>query len=146
PMSLARAPRTPAVTSGRLSAAVVVSVACALAGCGGDEARAGVEDGEWLPGGSTTNTVLVAPASALAAPVPDLDFEQRQAFFSGNSFFTNAWVTAPSSTSARDGLGPLFKDRKSTRLNSSHVKISYAVFCLKKKIYNAQSARDRFPL
>src|SRR5690606_34870883 len=28
-----------------------------------------------------------------------------------------------------------FKDRKSTRLNSSHVKISYAVFCLKKKIY-----------
>src|SRR5690606_42121578 len=26
-----------------------------------------------------------------------------------------------------------FPDRKSTRLNSSHVKISYAVFCLKKK-------------
>src|SRR3989442_10361589 len=26
-------------------------------------------------------------------------------------------------------------DRKSTRLNSSHVRISYAVFCLKKKIY-----------
>src|SRR5699024_11313613 len=29
---------------------------------------------------------------------------------------------------------PVFsKDRKSTRLNSSHVSISYAVFCLKKK-------------
>src|SRR5690606_41280298 len=28
-----------------------------------------------------------------------------------------------------------FGDRKSTRLNSSHVKISYAVFCLKKKKY-----------
>src|SRR5690606_41659431 len=28
-------------------------------------------------------------------------------------------------------------DRKSTRLNSSHVKISYAVFCLKKKIEQA---------
>src|SRR5690625_1610378 len=27
-------------------------------------------------------------------------------------------------------------DRKSTRLNSSHVAISYAVFCLKKKIFN----------
>src|SRR5690554_8192933 len=26
-------------------------------------------------------------------------------------------------------------DRKSTRLNSSHVRISYAVFCLKKKIH-----------
>src|SRR5690606_41232265 len=30
------------------------------------------------------------------------------------------------------GSGP-WSDRKSTRLNSSHVKISYAVFCLKKK-------------
>src|SRR5690606_40823661 len=29
---------------------------------------------------------------------------------------------------------PAGQDRKSTRLNSSHVKISYAVFCLKKKI------------
>src|SRR5436305_10200342 len=28
----------------------------------------------------------------------------------------------------------LGRDRKSTRLNSSHVRISYAVFCLKKKI------------
>src|SRR3989442_3346825 len=28
---------------------------------------------------------------------------------------------------------PKIRDRKSTRLNSSHVRISYAVFCLKKK-------------
>src|SRR3712207_7685233 len=28
---------------------------------------------------------------------------------------------------------PRFEDRKSTRLNSSHANISYAVFCLKKK-------------
>src|SRR3989442_10660358 len=37
-------------------------------------------------------------------------------------------------------------DRKSTRLNSSHVRISYAVFCLKKKkkriIHNPVTARD----
>src|SRR5690606_12266865 len=34
-----------------------------------------------------------------------------------------------------DGRYPQYldEDRKSTRLNSSHVKISYAVFCLKKK-------------
>src|SRR3712207_9441283 len=31
-------------------------------------------------------------------------------------------------------------DRKSTRLNSSHANISYAVFCLKKKKYNAKFA------
>src|SRR3712207_8950114 len=30
-------------------------------------------------------------------------------------------------------LGPDVQDRKSTRLNSSHANISYAVFCLKKK-------------
>src|SRR5690554_1454185 len=30
-------------------------------------------------------------------------------------------------------------DRKSTRLNSSHVRISYAVFCLKKKNKNLQT-------
>src|SRR3712207_7870614 len=29
--------------------------------------------------------------------------------------------------------GPAMQDRKSTRLNSSHANISYAVFCLKKK-------------
>src|SRR3712207_7889538 len=32
-------------------------------------------------------------------------------------------------------------DRKSTRLNSSHANISYAVFCLKKKKTNKQSPR-----
>ena len=31
-------------------------------------------------------------------------------------------------------LLPLHRDRKSTRLNSSHITTSYAVFCLKKKI------------
>src|SRR5688572_33491270 len=32
-----------------------------------------------------------------------------------------------------DGTPTLLQDRKSTRLNSSHSQISYAVFCLKKK-------------
>src|SRR5690625_6703053 len=36
---------------------------------------------------------------------------------------------------AERGEGPA-EDRKSTRLNSSHVAISYAVFCLKKKKTN----------
>src|SRR5438874_5079102 len=35
------------------------------------------------------------------------------------------------------------RDRKSTRLNSSHVEISYAVFCLKKKKERRQLRRDR---
>src|SRR5256886_6432479 len=32
------------------------------------------------------------------------------------------------------GVAPGWRDRKSTRLNSSHSQISYAVFCLKKKM------------
>src|SRR5436305_4002856 len=35
---------------------------------------------------------------------------------------------------AGDALHLDLQDRKSTRLNSSHVRISYAVFCLKKKM------------
>src|SRR6202042_952886 len=35
-------------------------------------------------------------------------------------------------------------DRKSTRLNSSHVEISYAVFCLKKKL-NRRAGRSGVP-
>ena len=36
--------------------------------------------------------------------------------------------------SLREAARIAYEDRKSTRLNSSHVVISYAVFCLKKKI------------
>src|SRR5215470_11687246 len=41
---------------------------------------------------------------------------------------------APAARPSRTGLGR--RDRKSTRLNSSHGSISYAVFCLKKKKQN----------
>src|SRR6266496_1493023 len=37
-------------------------------------------------------------------------------------------------------------DRKSTRLNSSHVEISYAVFCLKKKNIRPHRGRSRAPI
>src|SRR5690606_40528214 len=39
-------------------------------------------------------------------------------------------------------LAALNQDRKSTRLNSSHVKISYAVFCLKKKTQSIPDQGD----
>src|SRR5690349_23202322 len=43
-------------------------------------------------------------------------------------------VTNSGSGRTDSGLVGGHPDRKSTRLNSSHVEISYAVFCLKKKI------------
>src|SRR2546426_3570295 len=39
--------------------------------------------------------------------------------------------------------GPELVDRKSTRLNSSHLVISYAVFCLKKKILDRETGEVR---
>src|SRR5437868_13177338 len=42
-------------------------------------------------------------------------------------------IVASAETGALITSGGGFRDRKSTRLNSSHVSISYAVFCLKKK-------------
>src|SRR5690606_42103774 len=42
-------------------------------------------------------------------------------------------VLSPRVAAAGEARRAAGEDRKSTRLNSSHVKISYAVFCLKKK-------------
>src|SRR5207302_10006068 len=55
--------------------------------------------------------------------------------------YTTLFRSAKSNPAASAPVCPKFRrsritwtlDRKSTRLNSSHVKISYAVFCLKKK-------------
>src|SRR3712207_6899622 len=43
-------------------------------------------------------------------------------------------------------LGAIALDRKSTRLNSSHANISYAVFCLKKKHKSLINAPMRAPV
>src|SRR5262245_64375775 len=47
-------------------------------------------------------------------------------------------ILAAAKQEARHAVGLVggLEDRKSTRLNSSHLGISYAVFCLKKKISN----------
>src|SRR5207253_4215815 len=46
-----------------------------------------------------------------------------------NRFYCHVWVSTRL-------ISVCSRDRKSTRLNSSHVAISYAVFCLKKKNQN----------
>src|SRR5438105_3500432 len=45
-------------------------------------------------------------------------------------------VNTPIARMKGEAGAPAPRDRKSTRLNSSHEWISYAVFCLKKKIYS----------
>jgi CxxC motif-containing protein (DUF1111 family) len=82
-----------------------------LSACSGGQDESASDPDEWLPGGSATNTLVMTADSALQTPVPTLDTDARLAFFSGNAFFEQNWVAAPASTTARDGLGPLFNAR-----------------------------------
>lgn len=73
---------------------------------GGATEPAAAEDALVRQGGEAT--VLEDGASAFAQPMPGLSSQERRDFAVGNSFFNQNWVTAPASTEARDGLGPLF--------------------------------------
>ncbi len=57
-------------------------------------------------GGDTT--VFATGANAFSFPLANLPDAERTRFSIGNSFFRRNWVEAPSSTEARDGLGPHF--------------------------------------
>src|SRR5574340_491138 len=59
------------------------------------------------------------------------DFASAEALL--RQFIADAQTTARPDRLVLALPGPQHADRKSTRLNSSHQKISYAVFCLKKK-------------
>src|SRR5690349_7615492 len=59
-----------------------------------------------LLGGQTT--IFNTTPNAFSQPAPGLERMQELFFFVGNSFFNQNWVVAPSSTEARDGLGPFF--------------------------------------
>ncbi len=57
-------------------------------------------------------TVRARPGvDALSHPAANLTTEQRMAFTLGEALFQRGWVSAPSSTIASDGLGPLFNAR-----------------------------------
>src|SRR5690242_21190970 len=69
-----------------------------------------------------------APYDTLRASADDQRVQQRRRML----FFDWSMETAPM----------IGVDRKSTRLNSSHMSISYAVFCLKKKKKRRQFCYD----
>src|SRR3712207_7134893 len=73
---------------------------------------------------------VVAPA---AAPAP----RPAQACLPTAAVLAKEAGMSPTELRVLQSLG---EDRKSTRLNSSHANISYAVFCLKKKIYLSSSS------
>src|SRR5258707_2593901 len=60
-------------------------------------------------------------------------FPYTTLFRSGKCSADDAYDSALVGIDSRPGQRGHVRDRKSTRLNSSHANISYAVFCLKKK-------------
>jgi len=82
----------------------LLPLALLLSAC--ERTPAPAEPGEALSGGATT--VRQSDRNALSLPSANLSPSRRLDFAVGNSFFRNPWVIAPSTTTARDGLGPLF--------------------------------------
>lgn len=85
--------------------------ACALSLLGLSAAQAATALSEFDPqerfsGGSAT--VHKFDANAFSLPSANLAPTRRLDFSVGNSFFRSPWVIAPATTTARDGLGPLF--------------------------------------
>ncbi|WP_196893478.1 di-heme oxidoreductase family protein [Aureivirga marina] len=67
------------------------------------------EQGEELSGGATT--VFDTSVNAFGKIAQNLNSDLDTDFFVGNSLFNQNWVIAPASTTARDGVGPLFNAR-----------------------------------
>ncbi|MHC8357759.1 di-heme oxidoreductase family protein [Pseudomonas sp. LB3P81] len=86
----------------RLSA---LFLALGLSACDDTPRFTKAEPGEARSGGSAT--VRKTDQNAFSLPSANLPPSRRVDFSVGNSFFRNPWVIAPSTTTARDGLGPL---------------------------------------
>ncbi len=93
----------------RIAAAVAVAAGLIAAACltywG---ASSGEPAGDPALSGGRGATVFDTTGSAFSQSVPALSRRERRAFAVGNSFFNRNWVRAPASTTARDGLGPIF--------------------------------------
>ncbi|PPA04422.1 thiol oxidoreductase, partial [Pseudomonas sp. MWU12-2312b] len=87
----------------RLSA---LFLALGLSACDDAPRFTKAEPGEARSGGSAT--VRKTDQNAFSLPSANLPPSRRVDFSVGNSFFRSPWVIAPSTTTARDGLGPLF--------------------------------------
>ncbi|CAI8962364.1 di-heme oxidoredictase family protein [Pseudomonas serboccidentalis] len=87
----------------RLSALIL---ALGLSACDDAPRFTKAEPGEARSGGAAT--VRKTDQNAFSLPSANLPPSRRVDFSVGNSFFRSPWVIAPSTTTARDGLGPLF--------------------------------------
>jgi len=70
-----------------------------------------LEVGEAKHGGSATSRGSTSTANAFSLSSGNMNFRRELDFKIGNSIFRRLWVSAPSSTDASDGLGPLFNSR-----------------------------------
>src|SRR5699024_12864178 len=84
---------------------------------------------------SPTETYTLSLHDALPISIEPLPNRRMPTFFCFAKTSSAGCLPTPRTVCSRHST-PYIIDRKSTRLNSSHVSISYAVFCLKKKKQN----------
>ena len=72
------------------------------------------EQYENYPAGAATYTKKINK-DAFSSPSANMSFEKEIDFKVGNGFFKRVWVSAPASTQASDGLGPLYNARSCQR-------------------------------
>lgn len=61
------------------------------------------------PGGDTT--VPLGPSPSFVLPAANLDVGRKPDYYAGKALATQPWVRAPTTTDARDGLGPIYHAR-----------------------------------
>lgn len=88
---------------------VFVSICLVSTGCKPESDTLQPEANEEYSGGAAT--VFDQSQNAFGQQINGLSQSDGLLFFAGNSFFKQNWVMAPTSTTARDGLGPLFQAR-----------------------------------
>src|SRR4029079_675807 len=90
----------------------VMAISVALAAVhAGEPAIVPNEPGEENPGGNATTQDSIDTREAFSHFSHGIGFEGEAKFKVGNAIFRKLWISAPSSTTSSDGLGPLYNSR-----------------------------------
>src|SRR5699024_11342862 len=109
------------LNSKKLTALLVLSTSLVLGACNTDNSQSTTDDGE-----TEEMTTEEDTSSDESSDHAEMEHDESGEIPEGIEEESNP-------TYPVDSEAVILADRKSTRLNSSHVSISYAVFCLKKK-------------
>ncbi|MGB0504540.1 MAG: di-heme oxidoredictase family protein, partial [Thalassolituus sp.] len=89
---------------------LIAAIFISLQGCSDNNAQALIDIKEQVNTGGIAS-VGYQPFARFDLPAPTLTNENKSLFYAGRALAHQPWVKAPTSTTARDGLGPIFNAR-----------------------------------